>query len=134
MPQKVKTSCFIFSEFINIVLGYILSLKLELLLFYGKSTKDSALLIFYIDNIIRAFKIYQEQYILLHNHFFLRIVWSELKLILSKLKIRMTKIFALKKEHKIGRKIKLKQDIIEKILASLVPENKTAIKAFFGTI
>lgn len=61
-------------------------------------------------------------------------VWSKFKLILLKLKIRVTKIFALEKEHKIGEKIKLKLEKIEKILIRTVSQNQTAIRAFLSTI
>ncbi len=61
-------------------------------------------------------------------------VWSWLKLILSKVKIGMTKIFALRKEHEIGRKIRLKLDKIEKIFTWPISQDQTAVKAFLGTI
>lgn len=48
--------------------------------------------------------------------FFPYMIWSKLKLILSKLKIEITKTFALGKKHKIDGKVKLKPDKIEKIL------------------
>ena len=60
-------------------------------------------------------------------------VWSRLKLMLSKLKIGMTKIFALGEEHKIGGKIRLKLDKIENILTWPVSWDQIVIKAFFGT-
>ena len=118
----------------NIILRPILSPQLELSLFYDKTAKDSTSIMFYMDDIFGIFKTYQEQCIFLHNHFFLHIVWSKLKLILSKLKIEMTKIFTLEEEHKIGGRIRLKPDKIEKILAWLVPQDQTAIKAFLDTI
>lgn len=46
----------------------------------------------------------------------------------------MTKIFALEEKHEIGRRVKLKPDKIEKILTWLVPQDQTAVRAFFGTI
>ena len=61
-------------------------------------------------------------------------VWSKLKLILSKLKIRMTKIFTLRKEHEIGGRRRMKPDKIEKVFAWPVPPDQTAVRAFFGTI
>ena len=115
MPQRARTSCFTFSKLINIVLGSISTLQSKSSLFYGKTAKDSALLAFYMDNYFEAFKTYQKQYIFLYNYFFPRMVWSKLKLILSKLKIEITKIFALEEEYAIDRKIKLKLNKIEKI-------------------
>ena len=53
---------------------------------------------------------------------------------LSKVKIRMTKIFILGKEHKIGKRIRLKPDKIEKILTWLVPQDQIAVRAFLSTI
>lgn len=44
----------------NIVFRFILSPKLEPLLFYAKTFKDFALLAFYINDIFGAFKIYQK--------------------------------------------------------------------------
>ena len=134
MSQRVKTSVFTFGELMNIVFGPILFPKPELSLLHAKTPKNSALLAFYIDNIFGAFKTYQKQYIFLHNHFFPHIVWSKLKLAFSKLKIDMTKIFALGEEHEIGRKIRLKSDKIEKILTWPVPQDQTVLRAFFGII
>ena len=102
MPQGARTSCFIFNELINIIFRSIPSPQPELLLLYNKTAKKSASFTFYMDDIFGAFKTYQKQYIFLHDHFFPHMVWSRLKLILSKLKIGITKIFALRKEHNIG--------------------------------
>lgn len=43
-------------------------------------------------------------------------VYSRLKLILSKFKIFITKIYAFGKKHEIGRKVRMKPDKIVKIL------------------
>ena len=61
-----------------------------------------------MDSIFEAFKTYQKQYIFPYDYFFPCILWSKLKLAFFKLKIRMTKIFALEKENKIDGKIRLK--------------------------
>lgn len=124
MPQGAKTLFFTFGELINIVLGPIPSSQLKSLLFYRKIAKNTALFAFYIDDIFEAFKTYQEQYIFLRNHFFHCIVWSKSKLAFSKLKIKMTKIFALEKEHEIGGRIRLKSDKIEEILTWPIPKIK----------
>lgn len=49
---------------------------------------------------------------------------------LFKLKIGMTKIFALGKEHKIDRRVRLKPHNIEKILIWPVPQDQTAVRPF----
>ncbi len=134
MPQGARTSIFTFNELMNIVLGPIPAPQPEPLLLYGKSTQDPASLTFYMDDIFRAFKTYHEQYIFLRDHFFPRMVWSRLKLMLSKVKIGMTKIFALGEEHEIGRRVRLKPNKIEKILIWPVPQDQTAVRAFLGTI
>lgn len=69
----------------------------------------------------KALKTYQKRYIFLHDHFFPYIVWFKLKLVFSKLKIEMTKIFALKKKHKIGGRIRLKLEKSEKTFTWLIP-------------
>lgn len=53
---------------------------------------------------------------------------------LSKLKIIITKIFALRKEHKIDRRVRLKPDKIEKIFTWPIPQDQMAVRAFLGTI
>ena len=116
MPQGARTSVYTFGKLMNIFLEPIFSPKLELLLLHTKTSKDSALLAFYMDDIFGAFKTYQEQYVFLREHFFLCMVLSKLKLAFSKLKISMTKIFVLGKEHEIGKRITLKSDKIEIIL------------------
>lgn len=60
MSQKVKTLFFTFNELINIILKPILYFQSKLLLFYGKTAKDFALLAFYMDNIFEASKSYQK--------------------------------------------------------------------------
>ena len=106
----------------------------ETLLLHKKTAKNTALLVFYMNNIFRAFNTNQEQYIFLRNYLFQSIVWSKLKRLFSKLKIRINKIFALGKEHKIGGKIRLKLDKIGKILLWLVPQDQILVKAFLRTI
>ena len=53
---------------------------------------------------------------------------------LSKLKIGITKIFALGEEHKIGERVRLKPDKIEKILTWPIPQDHIAVRAFLRTI
>lgn len=60
-------------------------------------------------------------------------VWSKLKPMLSKLRIDITKIFALEEEYEVDRKLRLKSDKIEKILIWLVLQNQMVVRAFFGT-
>lgn len=102
MSQEAKTLFFTFNELINIILVSILLSQPKPSLLYRKTAKNTTLLIFYINNIFKTFTTYQEQYIFLHNYFFLYMVWFKLKLVFFKLKIGMTKIFALEKKHKIG--------------------------------
>ncbi len=118
----------------NIVFGPILSLQPEPSLLHRRIVKDTSSLVFYMDDIFVTFRTYQEQYIFLRDHFFPRMVWFRLKLILSKLKIRMAKIFALMEEHEIGGRVRLKPDKIEKIFTWSVPQDQTAVRAFLGII
>lgn len=134
MPQEAKTSFFTFDELMNIILGLILLSQPEFLLFYRKTAKNNTSVVFYIDNSFGAFKIYQEQYIFLRDHFFPYIVWSKLKLVFFKFKIRMTKIFILGEEYKISKKVQLKPDKIEKILSWSISQDQIAIRVFFDTI
>ena len=53
---------------------------------------------------------------------------------LSKVKIGMTKIFALGEEHEIDERVRLKPDKIEKIPTWSVPQDQTAVGAFLGII
>ena len=105
----------------NLVLGFIPVSHPKSLLFYGKTTKNIASFAFYMDDIFEVFKTYKKQLIFLHDYFFPRMVWSRLKLMLSKLKIGMTMIFALEEEHKIDKRVRLKPDKIKKILMWPVP-------------
>ena len=98
MSQRARTSSFTFNELMNIDLGPIPTPQLEPSLLHGKTTKDFAPFAFYMDDIFGAFKTHQKQYIFLRDNFFLHMVWSRLKVMLSKVKIGMTKIFALGKE------------------------------------
>lgn len=56
--KKVKILFLTFDKFMNIVLVLILIFQPKLLLFYRKIAKNTALFIFYINNIFKAFKIY----------------------------------------------------------------------------
>ena len=87
-----------------------------------------------MDDIFRALRTDQEQYTFLHDHFFLCMVWFRLKLMLSKVKKGLTKIFVLGEEQKIGGRVRLKPDKIEKIPTWQVPQDQTAVRAFLGTI
>ena len=87
-----------------------------------------------MDDIFGDFKTYQKQYIFLRDLFFPRMILSRLKLILSKVKIGMTKIFALGEKHEIGGRVRLKPDKIKKIFTWPVPQDQTAVRAFLGTI
>lgn len=118
----------------SISFGPILLSQPKPLLFYKKTAKNTASFAFYMDDIFEAFKTYQNQYIFLYDHFILHLVWSKLKLAFSIFKIGMTKIFIFRKEHKIDRKVILKPNKIEKIFTWLIPQDWTAIKAFFDTI
>lgn len=69
-----------------------------------------------MDDIFETFKTYKKQLILRFDHFFLCMILSKLKFAFSKLKIDMTKIFALEEKHEIERRISLKPDKIEIIL------------------
>ena len=90
----------------NIVLGPIPTSQPGPLLLHGKITKDFASFAFYMDDIFGVFKIHQEQYIFLHDHFFPCMVWFQLKLMLSKVKKGMIKIFALGEEYEIGGRVR----------------------------
>lgn len=53
---------------------------------------------------------------------------------LSKLKISMTKIFALREEYEIGKRLRLKPDKIEKTITWPIPQDQTVVRAFLATI
>lgn len=99
----------------NIILKPIIFLSLKLLLLDGKTTKEVILFAFYINNIFEVFKTYQEPYVFLYSYFFSNMIWFKLKLILSKVKIGITKIFILREKYKIGKKNGIKPNKIEKI-------------------
>lgn len=61
-------------------------------------------------------------------------VWSKLKFLLLKLRVGITKIFALGEEHETGGRVRLKPDKIEKILNWPVFQDQTRVRAFLGTI
>lgn len=134
IPERARTPFFIFNKLMNIFLGPIPSLQFKRLLLYRKTTKESTLLAFYIDKIFEDFKTYQEQFIFLCDYFFLYMVWSQLKLVLFKVKIRITHIFTLEKKHKIDIRVRLNPDKIQKILTQLLSQDSIAIKAILGTI
>lgn len=134
MLQKPRTSSFYFDELINIVFTSNSSLLSKPLFFYGKTSEDIASITFYIDNIFEAFKTYEKQLIFLYDYFFPCMVWSRLKLMLSKLKIGMMKIFALREEYKIGIRVRLKLDKIKKILTWPISQDQIAVREFLRTI
>lgn len=134
MPQGAKILFFISHKLINIGLGPIPLPQSESWLLHERTIKKSATLTFYINNIFGAFKMHQEQFIFLYDLFFLCKVWAWLKFKLSKLTIEMTKIFALGKEDKIDKKVKLKPNKIKKIFICPISQDQTEVKAFFKTI
>ena len=54
----------------NIIFEPILLPQLKPLLLYRKPAKNIALFMFFINDIFRVFKNYEQQYIFLHNFFF----------------------------------------------------------------
>ena len=61
-------------------------------------------------------------------------VWSKLKFLLLKLRVGITKIFALGEEYETGGRVRLKPNKIEKILNWPVPQDQARVRAFLGTI
>ncbi len=56
--KELQTSSFTFSELINIIFGPILSPQPETSLLHGRTAKDTASLVFYMNNIFGAFETY----------------------------------------------------------------------------
>lgn len=60
MLEEAGISSFTFNKLIKIILGLISAPQAKLLLLHKKTTRDSAIFIFYIDDIFEAFKTYQK--------------------------------------------------------------------------
>lgn len=87
-----------------------------------------------MNNIFRFFDTHQDQLIFLYYHFFLCMIWSWLKLILSKVKIGMIEIYTLVQKHEIKGKVSLKSDKNKFFFTRSVFQDQIAIKVFLGPI
>ena len=134
MSQRTRTSSFIFIELMNIVLDSIFSSNAESSLLHASKKTTFSDIFFYIDDIFEAQRIFEEQYIFLKNHFFSRVLWSQMRIFLIKLKIEVTKLKALDQLHRIDGILNIKQKFIDKIRNWSVLQNVIAIRNFLEII
>lgn len=134
MPQGTRSSSFTYTELMNIILGAIPEPQPEPSLLHQEDPSKQADLCFYIDDIFGGHSSFEEEYNFLLNHFLPRILWSQMKISLKKLKIGMTQIKALGQIHKVGGVLNIKQDAIDTIKGWPRPNNPTDVRGFTGTI
>ena len=134
MFQRTKTSSFIFIELMNIVLDSILNSNAESSLLHASKKTTFFDIFFYIDDIFEVQRIFEEQYVFLKNHFFFRILWSQMRISLVKLKIEVTKLKAFDQLHRIDEILNIKQKFIDKIRNWSVFQDVIAIRSFLEII
>lgn len=88
---------------------------------------------FYIDDILGAHDEWGKQFVFLRDHFFPRMLWSQLKLSFSKLFIGMTRVKALGEMHEIGGRVRIKPATAEKIKNWPRPQEFSGVREFLGT-
>ena len=134
MPQSIRTSSFTFIELINIILRLISEPYPEPSLLHAIIHTTSSSIFFYIDDIFGDHKTFEKQYHFLEYHFFPRLLWSLMKISLSKLKIEITELKTLGQIHRVDEVLNVKQEFIDKIRNWSVFQNATAVRSFLGTI
>ena len=131
MQQGSKSASFTMSELMARALGKIPG---EPSLLQSQTPESPPFLAYYQDDIMGGHGSFQEQLAFLRDHFFPRIEWARLRLSFKKLFLFQTSVRALGMQHHIGGRITILNERIEKIARFPVPEDKTGIRAFLGTI
>ena len=134
MPQGTRSSSFTYTELMNIILGPIPEPNPEPSLLHSEHHSKAPDSCFYIDDVFGGHASFEEEYYFLKDHFFPRILWSQMKISLKKLKVGMTQIKALGQMHKIGGVLNIKQEAIDIIKNWPRPQDPTNVRSFMGTI
>ena len=134
MSQRTRISSFIFIELMNIVFDSISSSNAKSSLLHASKKTTFSDIFFYIDDIFEAQRTFEEQYIFLKNHFFFRVLWSQMRIFLIKLKIEITKFKTFDQLHRIDEILNIKQKFIDKIRNWSISQNVIAIRSFLEII
>lgn len=97
---RAHTSSFTINEMVNVVLGPNPPPYPEPSLLCGKTPRNSASLWFYIDDVFGA----SHSFHFLRVHFFPRMIWSRIKLMLSRLKLGLTNYLSWGKSPRWSRR------------------------------
>jgi hypothetical protein len=89
---------------------------------------------FYMDDIFRGFKTFEDAYTFLRDHFLPRLLWSMLKLSFKKLKLFMGEIMAPGILHKAGGILQTKPSRSKKIRTFPVPKDASGVRRFIGAV
>ena len=133
MSQNIRTSSFIFTKFMNIVLESISSSNSKSSLLHNADESNSNTF-FYIDDVFAEFVTWQNLYNFLKQHFFSRLIWIKMRIFFQKLRIEILKIKCLKQMFKIEDSLNFKQKSINKILFWFVSQNQLEMKRYMNTI
>lgn len=134
MLQGTRTSSFTFEELMLIAFGRITPPQPEpSLLEWGEKGEPPAMA-FYLDDGFSAGDSYESHFAILRDHLLPRLSWSKLKLGFNKLQLFCTSVVALGESHQIGGRVYLKEERIAIILKWPIPQDKTGVKAFLGTV
>lgn len=144
MQQGSKTSSFGFNELMHIALGAIPALPLDLQTADSDGSFPSLLTSpdydglpdckFYIDDIGAGKETAEQMVDFLQNHFFPRILWSQLKFSFQKLQLFCDEVTMLGTCHKIGGVVQVKKSRADKIRDFPVPTDKSGVRSFLATI
>lgn len=138
MPQGAGSSAFTMNELMSLVLGPIPPNS------DGQGAEPSLLqaaepdtlpgMVYYMDDMMAASNNFEEAFRFLEHHLLPRLLWSKLRLSFKKCSLFMTEIVALGVLHRAGVGKTIKPDRVCKIRAYPVPQNKTGVRGFLGTI
>ena len=134
MSQKTKFFFFTFIEFMSIVLKLIFESNFEFFLLYFDDQHTLIFIVYYMNDIFETHITYEKQYCFFRNHLFSRLLWSQMKISLNKLKIDMHEIKILNQMHKVEEALNMKKKSIEKIKNWFTSQTTNEIKNFMNTI
>ena len=106
----------------------------EPLLLHSTNPATHPPLTFYIDDFFGGFQDFDDQFRFLWDHFLPRVKWAKLLLSFKKLRLFASSIKALGVTNRIGGRVHILKERIDKIARWPVPTSQTEVREFIGTV
>ena len=134
MQQEFMSAKFIFTEMIYKAFDFISLFNFEFSLLHFENSSIFSLLFTYMNDIFEEFRIFEEMFSFLQDHFFSRIERIRLKLSFKKLKLFMNRIKTFDVVHVVENQIYIVFERKDKIAKCAISTNFTDMKAFLKIV